>query len=142
MQSRQARPTLRVLREDLGSGWTDPFPQRLLSSGGDLQNLMPLSALPHPLVRKAAECFADGGGLDTSEGPIRSAPAAFPLSEIKVNQWRGGVWRDAQGTHWLVVAGLAKCDHKDADDFYQRVGLIDADRIDQLRPTEEDREVL
>lgn len=46
----------------------------------------------------------------------------MPLLEIKQGQWRGGVWRDDQsGVCWLVVAGLAKGNHLDRDDFYERV---------------------
>jgi hypothetical protein len=44
------------------------------------------------------------------------------LLEIRASQWRGGIWKDpATGVHWLVVAGLAKGEHHDRDDFYKRV---------------------
>lgn len=42
--------------------------------------------------------------------------------EIKTGQWRGGVWQDpASGVNWLIVAGLAKGEHQDHDDIYQRI---------------------
>lgn len=120
MYSRRARPTLRLIEEDLTEGWESPKPRRLLA-GGDVDALHPLSELPHPVVTKATESFGPEAANDNYVGPI-AASAQLRLMEIKVGQWRGGVWEDpATGVHWLVVAGLAKGGHRDHDDFYERV---------------------
>lgn len=110
MHSRRARPTLRVLREDLTSDWKSPHPLRALKQER-LLDLHPLSELPHPIIRKAAECLGAHSNSDNFKGPIESA-TALRLLEIKESQWRGGVWQDpASGVCWLVVAGKAKGDH-------------------------------
>lgn len=120
MHSRRARPTLRVLKEDLRFGWTDPGPKRALEDDR-LTNLLPLSELPHPFIKRAAECFGDDPAEDISEGSIVSA-TSIPLWEIKYSQWRGGVWIDPEtGVCWLLAAGLAKGNHEDHDDFYMGV---------------------
>ncbi len=120
VHNRRARPTLRVLKEDLTSGWGSPLPQRMLASGKHTE-LHPLSELPHPIVTKAADCFSDAPSEDTYVGPIASA-TRIRLLEIKQSQWRGGVWQDDEsGVCWLIVAGLAKGGHQDRDDFYKRL---------------------
>ena len=64
--------------------------------------------------------------------------------EVKVAQWRGGVWVDPQtGVHWLVVAGLAKGNHEDHDDFYVRVQAENAGSAPQRwLPTDQDQRLL
>lgn len=120
MHSRRARPTLRLLAEDLTADWASPHPRRLLGEGR-LDELHPLSELPHPVIAKAAESFSHESGADNYVGLIATS-TRLRLMEIKAGQWRGGVWRDEEsGVHWLVVAGLAKGAHEDHDDFYQRV---------------------
>lgn len=120
MHSRRARPTLRLLREDLGADWGPPHPKRLLADG-DLTALHPLSGLPHPIIEKAAESVGPDPDQDNFVGPIHSS-TRLPLLEVKQGQWRGGIWRDDEsGVHWLVVAGLAKGNHLDRDDFYERI---------------------
>lgn len=120
MHSRRARPTLRLLSEDLAAGWGSPFPLRALADGRH-ESLHPLSELPHPIISKATESFGSEPGGDNYVGPIASS-TILRLLEIKTGQWRGGVWEDHDsGVHWLVVAGLAKGEHEDRDDFYQRV---------------------
>lgn len=107
MHSRRARPTLRVLREDLNADWESPRPRRVLAEG-TLDQLHPLSELPHPIIIKAAESFGHNAAADNYVDSITSS-TRIPLMEIKSGQWRGGVWRDKEtGVHWLVVAGLAK----------------------------------
>lgn len=66
------------------------------------------------------------------------------LYEIKVGQWRGGVWRDPKtGVHWLVVAGLAKGNHDDRDDFYEIVARAsDTGGWGAWSPTPEDERLL
>jgi len=120
VHSRRARPTIRLLTEDLTADWASPYPRRVLASGA-LENLHPLSELPHPIVAKAADAFRHDAEIDNSVGPIASS-TRLPLMEIKAGQWRGGVWRDdTSGVHWLVVAGLAKGGHEDRDDFYESI---------------------
>lgn len=120
MHSRRARPTLRLLSEDLTADWASPSPRRLLSEGR-VDELHPLSELAHPIIKKAVEAFGPDASQDNYVGPIASS-THLPLLEIKAGQWRGGVWRDpSTDVHWLVVAGLAKGGREDHNDFYHRV---------------------
>ncbi|MEX5635540.1 DUF3039 domain-containing protein [Parafrankia sp. FMc2] len=121
MHNRRARPTLRLLAEDLTAGWASPRPRRLLADG-DVAELHPLSELQHPIIAKATESFGPDPAEDRHHGAI-AASTKLALLEIKGGQWRGGVWEDREtGVRWLLVAGLAKGEHLDHDDFYQRVG--------------------
>ncbi|WP_075732263.1 DUF3039 domain-containing protein [Corynebacterium phocae] len=72
--------------------------------------------------------------------PIASS-VKLRILEIKQSQWRGGVWQDPENdVCWLIVAGLAKGDHQDKDDFYKRVGAAnDSGSYSQWLPSEEDR---
>lgn len=142
MHDRRARPTVRVLREDLTDGWESAWVQRTLT-GPALTGLHPVSELPHPLVRKAAESFGNDATDDTYVGRI-AACRSVSLLEIKVGQWRGGVWIDEeQGVAWLVAGGLAKGNHKDHDDFYERLARLDqAGRATSLLPTSIDQTLL
>ena len=124
MHNRRARPTLRVLSGDLTTDWASPQPQRALASG-ELMDLHPLSELQHPIIIKAAQAFGPDPAHDNFVGPIHSS-THLRLLEVRATQWRGGVWTDAEsGVRWLVVAGLAKGDHLDHDDFYERVKRAD-----------------
>lgn len=142
MHSRRARPTLRVLTEDLTDGWASPHPRRMLDAG-DYRALHPLSELAHPIVAKAAETFGVVAAQDNPVGPIASR-TRLPLMEIKTGQWRGGVWVDPEtGVHWLVVAGLAKGNHRDHDDFYERIAAADGGVTQRgWLPTDVDRQLL
>lgn len=142
MHNRRARPTLRVLKEDLTSGWVSPMPRRWITSG-EHSELHPISELPHPIVMKATESFGSDAADDNFVGPIVTA-TKLRLLEIKQSQWRGGVWQDHEtGVCWLVVAGLAKGGHQDRDDFYKRVQR-DNDTTDLAHwlPTAEDVRLL
>lgn len=142
MHNRRARPTLRLLREDLTSGWASAYPQRALSEGLTAE-LHPLSELPHPIIAKAVDSFGASSADDNYVGPIASA-TQVRLLEIKSSQWRGGVWEDPDtGVCWLVVAGLAKGGHQDRDDFYNRVERENASRgPTRWLPTEQDERLL
>ncbi|CAJ1505572.1 DUF3039 domain-containing protein [[Mycobacterium] burgundiense] len=142
MHSRRARPTIRVLTEDIPDGWSSPHPRRMLETG-DYYALHPLSELPHPIIAKAAEAFGMVAEQDNPVGPIASS-TQVRLMEIKIGQWRGGVWRDPETcVHWLVVAGLAKGDHNDHDDFYVRVEADNSgDAPQRWMPTEIDVRLL
>lgn len=139
--SRQARATLRVLRDDITANWDEAWPQRALANG-NVDELRPVAELPHPLIRKARECISNNAAEDSGEGPIRDS-RHHVLEEVKVQHWRGGVWHDEKtGTNWLVVAGIAKGGHRDHDDFYERVRRASADEADQWLPTEDDLKLL
>jgi len=113
---RRGRPTVRVLREDLGM----PIVVHNLDARS------PLSEIDHPIVRKAAEAFGAVPTQDRYDGRVKSSDT-IPLLEIRTSQWRGGVWIDhSTGQPWLVAAGLAKGEHKDHDDFYERVKRADS----------------
>jgi hypothetical protein len=142
VHSRRARPTLRLLAEDLTADWTSPRPRRLLVEGR-FDELHPLSELPHPIIAKAAESFGMDATADNNAGLIVSSNQLH-LLEIRAGQWRGGVWQDEEsGVHWLVAAGLAKGEHQDRDDFYQRVQREnDSGASTDWLPTEDDVRLL
>lgn len=131
-----------MLKEDLTSGWDSPVPQRRIAAGQHSE-LHPLSELPHPIIAKATESFGPDAAHDNYVGPIASA-TQLRLLEIKQSQWRGGVWQDTEtGVRWLVVAGLAKGDHQDRDDFYQRVQRAnEAGDLKGWLPTDDDHRLL
>jgi len=138
MVQRRARPTVRVLSEDLTAGWLSPDPLRRIERS-DWRGLHPLAELPHPIITKAAESFGTDPSQDNFEGLIHGSKN-FRLAEIKSGQWRGGVWCDPDGTNWLVVAGLAKGGHDDHDDFYKKVAAAEASgALCSWLPTDEDR---
>lgn len=142
MHNRRARPTLRVLHEDLTAEWDSPHPRRALADGR-LDELHPISELPHPIVAKAVYSFGSVAAEDNYVGVIASA-THLHLLEIKNSQWRGGVWQDpTSGVCWLVVAGLAKGNHQDRDDFYKTIERQnDAGDLAQWLPTDEDTRLL
>ncbi|WP_028649208.1 hypothetical protein [Nocardiopsis sp. CNT312] len=95
------RPTLRCLREDLRL----PVPSART----------PLERIDHPLLRKAAEQFADPG---TPHERIRAIDDTV-LFKVKVARWRGAVFvdeNDSDVRDWLVAAG--RCEDGSNDDFY------------------------
>lgn len=135
--TRRARPTLRVIREDLRDGWGNRYPQRAVERD-DVKAALPLSSLDHPILQKAAECFGENPAEDTPIGRITSVDSNV-LYEVKTGQWRAGVWVDGEDVCWVVTVGLAKGGHQDHDDFYERIRrLEDASGTDNLLPTEED----
>lgn len=142
MHSRRARPTLRILREDLTAGWESPQPQRCLADA-EFTGLHPFCELPHPLIRKAAESFGDDPADDKFVGRIACSTTLL-LLEIRAGQWRGGVWIDEeQQVAWLVTGGLAKGGHEDRDDFYVRLGRDERNGgLGKLVPTEQDKRFL
>lgn len=142
LHNRRARPTLRMLREDLTAGWDSPFPLRWLSEDA-YGELHPLSELPHPIVAKSAEWFGSDPAEDIVVGRIESS-THLRLSEVKCAQWRGAVWEDpASGVRWLVAAGLAKGEHEDHDDFYEKIRRQDhSGTTMQWLPTAQDIRLL
>jgi hypothetical protein len=110
---------------------------------GDYYALHPLSELPHPIIAKATGTFGIVAAEDNPVGPIASS-TQLRLMEVKVAQWRGGVWADPDtGVHWLVVAGRAKGNHEDHDDFYVRIKADNAGSAPQRwLPTDLDRRLL
>ena len=143
MEFRTARPTLRVLTEDLAGEGTLKNVLRSLGRA-DTDDLGSLCDLPHPIIAKAATDIGEDPTQDSHEGLIRGS-TTYRLFEVKSGQWRGGVWPDDEGSaHWLVVAGLAKGDHKDHDDFYARVERAQGSEgaCQTWLPTAEDRRLL
>lgn len=122
-----------MLREDLGVSLKDE----------QIDAHSPLSAIDHPIVRKSAESFGTNPADDIHEGPIRGS-RRVQLLEVRQSQWRGGVWVDgATGQPWLVAAGLAKGNHQDHDDFYERVKRADeSGTTETWLPTDRDRRQL
>lgn len=94
----RARPTLRCLREDLGQAVP---PADML-----------LDEVPHPLLAKASERFADEG---TQQERIASVDDQV-LFKVKAQRWRGAVWMADDGVPWLVAAGQRE--EGSPDDFY------------------------
>ena len=95
---RQARPTLRCVREDLA----------LAVPRADT----PLDEIPHPLLAKVAERFAD----DQTPQERIAAIDDQVLFKAKVQRWRGAVWLDDGETAWLIAAGQRE--EGSPDDFY------------------------
>ena len=141
-ESRRARPTVRLMRDDLQDGWESPHPQRLIREG-KLSELHPLSELPHSIILKAMENIGSDPHLDNHEGKIR-ASQNFPLLKVKAGQWRGAVWPVPDtNVHWLIAAGLAKGGHEDHDDFYFRVEqAVNSGAVKSWLPSPEDKQLL
>jgi hypothetical protein len=142
VHDRRARPTLRVLKDDLQSGWSQATAKRALAEDR-LEDLCPLAELPHPLILKASEWFGSDPAGDNYHQSIRCA-AALGLLEVQSGQWRGAVWEDPDGrVRWLVAAGLAKGEHEDGDDFYvQLERRFGSNRQEVLLPTDADYRLL
>jgi hypothetical protein len=86
----RVRPTLRCLREDL----------KVALPSTDT----PLDRIPHPLLAKAHEQFADPA---TPHERIAAVDDEV-LLKVKIQRWRGAVWvdrPDADVRPWLVAAG-------------------------------------
>ncbi|MFD0883263.1 hypothetical protein ACFQ08_01620 [Streptosporangium algeriense] len=97
----RARPTLRVLRNDLKL----PVPSVRT----------PLDTISHPSLDKANEQFADS---EVAHERIRAIDDVV-LFKVKVQRWRGAVWTDAPDAEiptWLVAAGVRE--DGSGDDFY------------------------
>ena len=68
--------------------------------------------VPHPLLAKASERFADDG---TPRERIASVDDQI-LFKVKVQRWRGAAWMADDGIPWLVAAGQRE--EGSPDDFY------------------------
>lgn len=139
---RRARPTLRMLQDDLVDGWDDPACQRQIAAA-NWDALHPLTELAHPVIAKATELYGSDPDNDPAPQPIASASDPR-LLKFRFGQWRAAIWSDpATGVRWLCAAGLAKGGHRDRDDFYEQI----ADRVhrghsNDLLPTDHDRTLL
>lgn len=104
------------------------------------QDLHPLTELPHPLLRKAAELYGADSADDPAPRPI-ACSGDLKLQELRNSQWRGGLWTDPEtGVRWICVAGLAKGGHRDCGDFYQWLESVVARTGGSgLLPTDHDR---
>jgi hypothetical protein len=92
------RPTVRCLREDLAIAKLPP---------ADL----PLDRIDHPILRKANATFP------TADAPGERVAAIddVVLFKVKIQRWRGAVWRPIPD-QWLVAAGRREAGSP--DDFY------------------------
>jgi hypothetical protein len=77
MHSRRARPTLRLIEEDLTVGWESPKPLRLFADGNP-DALHPLSELPHPIIAKAMESLGPDAATDNYVGLIAASTHVAP----------------------------------------------------------------
>ncbi|MFC8531046.1 DUF3039 domain-containing protein [Nocardia sp. NPDC057227] len=135
--NRRARPTLRLLAEDLPTGWEDPDHLRAIAERR-WQQLHPVAELPHPLLRKAVELYGSDPLGDPAPRLIKSS-GELRLQELRNAQWRAGIWTDPDsGVRWILSAGLAKGGHRDEDDFYQVLERRIGSGATALLPTEHD----
>jgi hypothetical protein len=93
-----ARPTLRCLTDDLRVA-IPPVEQ-------------PLDEIDHPLLAKARDQFAD----PTSPHERIRAIEDEVVFKVKIQRWRGAVWRDGQDLAWVIAAGTRE--DGSPDDFY------------------------
>jgi hypothetical protein len=99
MTVRSVRPTIRCLREDLGVVKLPPA-------------TIPLHDLDHVVLRKACSLFSTA---DRSGERIRAIDDHM-FFKVKVERWRGAVWRPLPA-QWLVAAGRREAGSP--DDFYE-----------------------
>lgn len=137
---RRARPTLLTLSMLPRDGWRNPYDYKRVADQ-DFHSIVNLSDLDHPLIAKAQASFSEKPEEDQHEGRIQSV-SDFTLLEIKIEQWRGGVYDDGENC-WLVAGGLAKGGHQDRDDFYEELRRKQAQgTVGELLPTDEDHKLL
>lgn len=141
--NRRARPTLRLLREDLSDGWDQGSHALRAISECRWEHLQPLAELPHLILRKAVDSFGSSPEKDLQARTI-ACSRDLRLLELRVSQWRAGIWTDPNdGVRWVCAAGLAKGGHDDADDFYvQLKSILDGGNGQRLLPTDQDRRLL
>lgn len=140
--AKTARPTLRLLKEDLPERWTDVNDRRA-AFAGHWNDLHPFASVGHPVIAKCAEYLGDDPSDDMTTQVI-ACSGNLRLTEVGAGQWRAGVWTDPDtGVRWILAAGLAKGDHKDHDDFYEKLkARVARDNGDSLKPTEDDQKLL
>lgn len=81
--------------------------------------------------------FGDDAGADAPYQPIQCS-GGLKLAEVRIGQWRAGVWTDpANQVRWVCAAGLAKGNHRDHDDFYialeQRINIDETAVLPEAR---------
>ena len=141
MKNLRARPTLRLLSEDINAdGRFSDLVSQLRKDPAASRSVWDIE---HPIIRKAGQCFGDDPAKDNPDGIIKSV-TEYDLYKVRTSEWRGGVWKDADGVNWLIIAGVAKGGHKDHDDFYRRVERAHATSagVEALKPKREDIEIL
>lgn len=139
---RIARPTFNLIKNNLANQGEIKNELRLIESGR-LYDLPNLSTLNCSIVKKAADSFGADSSLDSHEGKIKCVKT-LTLLEIKAGGERGAVWQDDKHRYnWLVASGRAKGEHKDHDDFYNRLGRADSGgSIGDILPSKEDYDQL
>lgn len=130
------RPTLRCLRDDLAVTKPPPVDQ-------------PLDIIDHPILRKANASFPTA---DTPGERIAAIDDTV-LFKVKIQRWRGAVWRPIS-EQWPVAAGRRQAGSP--DDFYADLAArgrqwraetnaagalrVTTDTyVERLHPTEQDR---
>lgn len=112
---RQVRPTLHVLRQLPADTFTDPLQGEMLRRGQF--DLLSLRDLEHPLLRDAADEFADGRLPDTHREGTKAANAKVYEVRMRTGAaWRGAVMFDPNGDPWLVYVNKHDQFHRQAKD--------------------------
>ncbi|WJZ01666.1 DUF3039 domain-containing protein [Corynebacterium freiburgense] len=141
MTNLRARPTLRVLDEDLNvDGRFSSLVEQLRCNPSASQSICDID---HPIIRKAGQCFGDDPTCDMKTGIVKGA-TRYTVYKLRESQWRGGVWKDAEGVNWLIIAGLAKGEHEDYNDIYKKIARAHKNEktADLLKPRDEDYAIL
>ena len=120
-------------------GWADPHEKRAIAERR-WDDVQPLTQLSHPILAKSRSLLDAEPVTDR----IIACSRNLRLMEVRISQWRAGVWLDSEGVQWVVIAGLAKGGHRDHEDFYQRLERqCDTERGRKaLLPTDEDARLL
>ncbi len=137
-----ARPTLRVLNDELEEDWEDRGHRHAATQPEGKIAPPPFHLLAHPVVRHAAEVFTGVAGKagDVKRESISGLPAPV-WWKFKTNRYRGAVYEDPDGQAWLCATGLRR--KGDPDDFYKDFMAQVAGRgAGFYLPTEQDRGVL
>lgn len=139
---RIVRPTFRCLLEDLG---TELGPAELRDVLGTMlsdvtensRHLLPvpLAAAQHIVLDKANTLARNPGA---EREPIKAITDRATV-KVKTADRRGALWRDDDGTWWLLAAGRRKDDG--SGDFYQEIAKYGTNS-DPIAPTDLDRRYL
>ena len=140
--NRTARPTIRLLQEDLKTDWGS-VDQRRAVGEERWMDLHPFADIDHPIIRKAADQLGSDPIADASASLIHCS-GPWRLQEVRMSQWRAGIWTDPDtGVRWTATAGLAKGNHEDHDDFYEQLtARVSNGGGAELLPTAQDQRLL
>ncbi len=141
-EDRLVRPTLRCLIEDLGGEVGPPDLRSALQTavadmGDDATYLFPchLAAVEHIVIDKANLLAGDAAAHRERIEAITDRTVV----KVKTSNRRGALWRDDEGTWWLVAAGRRKDDGP--GDFYRDLARHAGDST-PIAPTDIDQRYL